>query len=242
VASPLLLGGIYFTRGLEIVLDSGFINRRLWDVQIAYRSRKILDDQPPPRQKWTLTPEAFNALLSWLDPDREQAGQRYEEIRSGLIKGFIRHGCTVPEDLADETINRVAKRIPEIAATYRGDPARYFYGVAHNVHMEYLRRPQVVPLPQTELRLSIAPTPPESTEDIEPVYSCLSGCMEQLTPRNREMILQYYRGERRVKIMLRRELAERLGVQLSLLRLQAQRVRAGLKKCILDCLSRKAPT
>jgi DNA-directed RNA polymerase specialized sigma24 family protein len=200
-----------------------------------------LDDQPSsPKKKWTLTPVAFDALLSWLDANRERAGERYEEIRSGLIRGFRKHGCPMPEELADETINRVAKRVPDIVATYVGDPGRYFYGVAHNVHMEYLRRPVFVSLPETELRLKDVPPPPEPLNGIEPVYECLKGCMEQLTSRNREMILQYYQGERQVKIRLRKELAERLGIKLANLRLQAQRVRTGLKKCIQNCLERKA--
>jgi len=53
------------------------------------------------------------------------------------------------------------------------------------------------------------------------------------------MILTYYKGERQVKIKLRKELADRLGIKLANLRLKAQKVRAELKKCILDCLERK---
>ena len=53
-------------------------------------------------------------MLAWLDSDRERAGQKYEEIRCGLIKIFVCQGCTDPEGLADETINRVIRKIPEI--------------------------------------------------------------------------------------------------------------------------------
>src|SRR5918911_1288958 len=90
--------------------------------------------------KWSLTRDAFDQLLSWLHPDREQAGKKYEEVRYKLIKIFGCRGCLTPEDLADETINRVARRLGDIAATYVGDPARYFCGVAQKVHMEYLRK------------------------------------------------------------------------------------------------------
>lgn len=193
------------------------------------------------KQKWTLTSEAFDGLLCWLDSDRERAGEKYEEIRSGLIRGFRRHGCTLPEELADETINRVARRLPEIAPTYVGNPARYFYGVAHNVHLEGLRaQPEFSPLSSEELSLRGAL--PEALDEIEPEYACLKQCMEQLTPRNREMILQYYQGERQVKIKLRQELAERLGIRLTNLRLQAQRVRANLRSCILLCLEQYGQT
>lgn len=190
------------------------------------------------KQKWVLTPEAFERLLTWLNHDHEKAGEKYEEIRSGLIKGFRRHSCKEPEELADETINRVAMRLSEIVATYEGDPARYFYGVAHNIHMEYLRRPVVVPLPQTGLSSRDASPPSQLAvqDDAERIDECLRSCMEQLSARNREMILSYYSGERQLKINLRKELAERLGIKLANLRLQAQRVRAALKKCIVNCL------
>src|SRR5215207_6031462 len=84
--------------------------------------------------------ENFEHLLEWLDPDRERAGARYEEIRRALIKIFTTRGCAEPEDLADETITRVCRKVRTIAPTYVGDPANYFYGVAKNVHLEYLRR------------------------------------------------------------------------------------------------------
>jgi hypothetical protein len=63
--------------------------------------------------------------------------------------------------------------------------------------------------------------------------------MEKLSPTNQVLISDYYQGERQEKIQRRKELAERLGITLALLRLKAQRVRASLKKCILECMGRK---
>src|SRR5215216_208156 len=67
--------------------------------------------------EWKLTNEEFDDLLSWLDPDRERAGIRYEEIRDDLIKKFRLCWCSAAEDLADETINRVVKKLPEFRET-----------------------------------------------------------------------------------------------------------------------------
>jgi DNA-directed RNA polymerase specialized sigma24 family protein len=189
-----------------------------------------------------LTAETFDGLLAWLDRDREQAGQMYEEIRLRLIRRFRQLGCLEPEECANETIDRVAKKLPDIIATYKGDPEPYFYAFAHYVYMEYLRKPTVVPLPPTELPLRDAPTTTahELFDEDEFMDACLRHCMEKLSERDREMILQYYSGERQVKIKLRKELADRLGIKLANLRLRAQRVRAGLKDCILDCMNRKA--
>jgi hypothetical protein len=42
---------------------------------------------------WELSQEAFDALLDWLDSDREQAALKYETIRRSLIKIFTGRGC-----------------------------------------------------------------------------------------------------------------------------------------------------
>ncbi|HEV3468187.1 MAG TPA: hypothetical protein VG148_02625 [Pyrinomonadaceae bacterium] len=180
-----------------------------------------------------MDPESFEGLLSWLDPERERAGEVYEKIRASLVRGFRAHGCATPEDLADETINRVASKLPEFRHAYVGDPARYFHRVAYYIYLEYLRRePEMSPLPEG--------LPANDADDVEPEYECLEKCIEQLNPRNRELVLQYYQGEKRVKIELRKKLAARFNLQLPLLRLQAHRVRTGLKKCIRECLKQHA--
>lgn len=79
------------------------------------------------------TQESFDKLLAWLHPDREQAGQRYEDIRRKLIKLFLSRGCNQPEELTDETINRVAQKIDKILEEYVGDPEYYFFAVARRV-------------------------------------------------------------------------------------------------------------
>lgn len=188
---------------------------------------------------WVLTQQDFDRLLRWLNPDRERAGARYEEIRTNLVRNFTRNGCPVPEDLADETFNRVAKKLPDIEATYVGDPAPYFYAVAYNVFRESLRKPVAVPLPEVE-RPSQNPPPGAGKEEEEQLDYCLSRCLEHLPPRNRELILQYYRGEKHVKINLRKELAAKHGLKMTALRLTAQRIRENLKKCILTCLEQSA--
>jgi RNA polymerase sigma factor (sigma-70 family) len=176
---------------------------------------------------WTLTQEAFDQLLVWLNPDREQAGNRYEQIRLRLIKIFACRGCVEPEELADETINRVIRKLTEIKESYEGDPALYFYGVAQKVHLEYIRRK---PVP-TDL-----PPQPEPVEEAEQEYECLERCMQKLTPQNREFVIQYYQQEKRAKIDNRRELAERLGIALNALRIRAHRLRATLHECVRQCL------
>jgi DNA-directed RNA polymerase specialized sigma24 family protein len=178
----------------------------------------------------TLAQEPFDRLLAWLDSDREYAGRKYEEIRYKLIKFFTCHGCTVPEELADRTIDRVANKMKVIAESYVGEPALYFYGVARNIYLEYLKK-NSSPLPR--------PVLPEPVEDVEQVYACLDQCLGQLPPDGRELILEYYQGDRGVKIEQRKELAGRLGIPVNALRIRAHRIRVGLQECMRRCVEQQ---
>lgn len=221
------------------MLDSCLVNRSSQPIRPSDGSRTILDDPPFFKQKWVLTPESFDGLLLWLDHDRERAGERYESIRSGLIKRFQQLGCSEAEELANETLDRVAKKLPTIVARYVGEREPYFFSIAYYVYREHLRKPVVMSLASIDFPHPNLPSAQEVFEK-ELLDFCLTHCIEKLHPNSREMIRDYYRGEKRDKIRSRQRLAERLGIKLANLRLRAQRVRTDLKKCILDCMERKA--
>lgn len=183
------------------------------------------------KKNWSLTQESFDRLLAWLGPGSEEAGRRYEEIRRSLIKIFTCRGCHESEDLADETINRVVAKLPDIEADYTGERALYFYGVANKVHLEYLRRRPAPPAP---------PPAPAPSEEEEREYECLLHCVGGLSSDHRELVLQYYREEKRAKIDNRKHLADRLGIALNALRIRAYRIRLGLQKCVEECVARGA--
>jgi DNA-directed RNA polymerase specialized sigma24 family protein len=180
-----------------------------------------------------LTQENFESLLAWLDADRELAGKRYEDIRRRLIKIFTSRGCSVPEELADETIDRVMGKVQELAVTYVGDKSLYFYGVAHNVYLEHCRKKPTVPVPHT---LTIAE--PDDGE-LEQEFQCLERCMQGLTTNNRHLVLQYYRDVKQAKINNRKLLADQLGIALNALRIRAFRIRATLQKCVQNCMAQR---
>jgi DNA-directed RNA polymerase specialized sigma24 family protein len=186
--------------------------------------------QTRPKKEWNMTQEAFDRFLVWLNPDPDRAGEIYEEIRRRLIKIFACRGCACPEDLADETINRVVRKSLEIAENYEGDPALYFYGVARYVHHEYLREK---PLPE--------PQPPaDGPSTAEEDYECLEQCMEKLPTRSKELVLQYYQEEKRGKIKHRKRLAKQLDIPLNALRIRACRIRTDLRTCVLECLQNRS--
>lgn len=172
-----------------------------------------------------LTAEEFNQLLSWLGEDRDSAAKRYEQIRSRLIRIFVCRGCSAADELADQTIDRVATKIGQIAGSYQGDPALYFYGVAEKIYLEHVKQVSV------PVRL-----PPErSSAEAEAKFQCLEGCMERLSVHNRELILAYYGNFEGGKKASRRDLAGRLGLGANALWIRAHRIREGLRKCVSDC-------
>ena len=176
-----------------------------------------------------LTKENFELLLSWLDPDADRAARKYEKIRHGLIRMFTSRGCADAESLADETIDRVALKLPGIKTRYESDPVRYLYGIANRVYQECLRREKLPGLPPP-------PASDEGAEEAERLSECLSECLERLSPANRDLILHYYEAEKQAKINARSELAAMLGVPANALRLRVHRIRSALHKCMEECV------
>jgi DNA-directed RNA polymerase specialized sigma24 family protein len=190
-----------------------------------------------------LTQENLEALLSWLDPDRDQAGRKYENIRRTLIKIFSWNGSSNPEDDADETINRVARKAPELKHAYTGDPAAYFYGVTKKVIMELRRREAAREVQWEEKPAKQLPgkfdLQEKAAEDSDRKFDCLEKCLQALRPENRQLILEYYQMEKQEKIDFRRELAEKAGIEIGSFRVKIHRIRLTLHKCIELCLREK---
>jgi DNA-directed RNA polymerase specialized sigma24 family protein len=168
---------------------------------------------------WTLEQPAFYELLNWFDPDTETAGRHYELIRQKLITLFRYRACVFPDELADETINRVARKLPQIKHNYVGSPARYFYGVAKRVYLEYIRAKPV---------RKLLPTPVVE-EDVEGLFQRLDYALSRLEQADRELVLSYYQGDGQSKIAHRKNLADQLGVNLSTLRTRIHRIRFQLR-------------
>ena len=179
---------------------------------------------------WPPTQEDFDRLLAWLDPDRDRAGERYEKIRRKLTLIFASRGGASPEDMTDECINRVIKKLPEIEPQYTGSPENYFIRVVDFIVLEWLRKNRPIEIP------CVGPVSPEMEEQMD----CLDGCLDRLPASTRELVLEYYQQEKRAKIDHRATLAQRLGIAVNALRIRAHRIRKHLENCVLKCLDKKA--
>ena len=184
------------------------------------------------RQKWTLTQDAFDKLLVAFGGDRESAGQKYLEIRNHLTRFFEWRGCSFPEDHADETINRMAKRVAEGEEIL--NHSGYAMGVARLLLLEINKGRQREQSALAEIGAMPDVYVPE--DEGESRLVCLRTCLETLSPDNRELILQYYHGEKGEKIENRKKLLDRLGIPVNTLRMRALRLRERLQSCVEDCL------
>ena len=186
----------------------------------------------PPRKPRGLTKEGFEALLAQLDPDdRDRAARLYEEIRRRLIRLLEWRGCEAPEDLADETINRVSRRIAEGVKLRSSDPYGYFCGVAHLVYKETLRQSA---RQRRALESGGWPPPQPVPETDNSLLECLRRCLADLAENERDLVLRYHQGED--NIQNRQTLAHELGIELNALRIRVHRVRRKLEGCVYKYL------
>jgi DNA-directed RNA polymerase specialized sigma24 family protein len=177
----------------------------------------------------TITKDSFDALLEWLDPDRDIAARRYEVIRAGLIRLFVSNGLADAEHYADETVDRVIKRLPEIRANYVNEPVRYFHGVARNVLREALRRREIA----TDVLPERSTTSRWAQSDLA---ECLRKCWRALPMEKRDLIYDYHVYDGHQKIESHKEMAGELTISVGALRTRAHHVRVDLEHCVKQCM------
>jgi len=196
--------------------------------------------------QWAINEVAFGKLLALFDTDAERAGEKYELMRSKLIKFFRCRGSRLPHELADEVMNRLARRVGQGEEIRRETLAEYFYGVAHNVLRESRRNPENLfssldTLPPSEhptenpVRLAERVT---AKQEAERRLECLEACVGKLSPETRQLVIAYYEEEEGAKIKNRQRLAESLGIPINALRIRVHRIRVKLEKCVTECLNR----
>ncbi len=166
-----------------------------------------------------LTEENFNKLLRWLDPDRDRAAEKYERIRFRSIRILAAKGCWEAEDVADQMVNVVASKIDWLLENYEGDPALYFYRVANYLFLEW-RKKNPGPNP---------PPPPPENHEIERLCGCLELCLQELSPADRKLVLEYHEGEKQARISNRKRLAQELGITSNALRIKVCHLHSRLR-------------
>ena len=186
-----------------------------------------------------LTSQAFIKLLERLGEDEEQAAQKYEDLRHTLIRSFEWRGAPFPEEQADETFNRLARKLEEGVEIRNIND--YAYTVARLVWLEALKGSDKRGAPLDEIQSEpIAPDTSREVAEKEDSLDCLDDCLDALPYASRDLIMEYYVDEKRDRIDRRRDLAERLGLRRDALANRAQRLRDKLEQCVTQCLQKKS--
>src|SRR5689334_6229698 len=137
---------------------------------------------PPP------TPEAFEKLMARLHPDRERAGEEHELLRLKLREYFRSRTCLYAEELTDETMNRLAKKIDEGEEVR--DVLRFCHGLAHWVWMEFLKRPEARRTTLDDLPKEPSVLPPSLWQKQR--EACFYHCLRQLPAGDGALIVEYW--------------------------------------------------
>lgn len=178
-----------------------------------------------------LTPENFERLLLCLNPNREKAGEEYLLLWQKMREYFAARGSIYADELADETISRLAKKIAD--GEVIRDIFRFSYGLSRLIWMESLRWPE-----NSYLSFENAPDVSFVLRDfllIEEENSCYLHCIHQLTAEEKNLITAYWEHEETFHYEARKHLAENLGITSTALRIRISRIKKKLDSCLENC-------
>jgi DNA-directed RNA polymerase specialized sigma24 family protein len=185
------------------------------------------------------SPEEMQALLLWLGEDEASGTREFMQIRQKLIVLFRYRGCYIPEELADETMDRSAQAVLKPGFERHENPIVFFRGVARNVYLEWLRKEKrfrTEPISEVDVESGKLA---DSQEPDDKLQICLERCLSTLPREKKTLLMRYYQSEKRAKIDERQLLAEELGIGVNALRIQVFRLRSVLRKCVDGCRAEK---
>lgn len=191
-------------------------------------------------------PPAFDKLLASLGVDRDAAAREYVIIHHKLTQYFEWNRGFPPEELADQTLDVIARKIGEdgLLRDSKGetvDRPRWFaflLGVARNILRESWRVPKP-PFPDS---------PPEPEVKRSSAQDCYAQCYDELLQSQRaeewRFLFEYYKEGAGIAKSRRKRLARRLGISQNALAIRMFRLKRDLKPefdaCMAECLKRQA--
>lgn len=195
--------------------------------------------------RWQLDRASLKALLDAFGPDTEQAAKKYFALQERLRRFFEWKSAEHVDELADETLDRLARRLKGSTARTADaivrNPEEFASGIARLVLYEQWRkrsrRERSIEELKREQECRQDARSSEEARRVEEMSAALDECMAKLTREQEELIRRYYSVEGRTQIDSRKRLAEELGVSMSGLRNRALRIRAELEDSVRERLS-----
>jgi hypothetical protein len=179
-----------------------------------------------PRSR-VVTADTFEKLLARLAPERERAGEEYENLRRRLTRYFDLKGLGSPDHAADETLDRLAQKIA--AGEDVRDYLHYAFGIAQWVYLERVRAEDR----ERRARTDLAQLQQASFPATAPYLESLEDCLDKLANEDRELLEAYYSESHYADLVQQRiALAQARKLTLNSLRLRVYRLRQVLERCI----------
>jgi DNA-directed RNA polymerase specialized sigma24 family protein len=170
---------------------------------------------------------SFDALLAVLGPTPDQSAAAYRQLHARLTRFFALNNAADPADLADRTLDRLARSLEsrEIAS-----PVAFALGIARLLLKEEARaRAKEIDAARDWTAVT---DPASDLAEKEDLLARLDRCLDRMPPERREMLRAYYGWAGSTRIEHHRLLAGRLGVSVHALRNRLLRARADLSICM----------
>jgi len=200
----------------------------------AAEKPKELASTGPSQNKWTPTQQSFEKLLAVFNPESDEAGKIYVNVRLKLLRLFERNGVTDAERYVDVTLDRVMRRLDE--GEIIANIMAFIYTVASYVRMEAWNEEKQQRIAESEIMKMTTHVQPQPVVE-SPRQLCLDQCREKLPVETQKLIHDYYSEEGSAKIRLRKQLAKGLGIEMNALRIRVHRIRLDLETCVKTCVS-----
>jgi DNA-directed RNA polymerase specialized sigma24 family protein len=195
------------------------------------------------KSNWTLTQESIDKLLAHLGEDHETAGLAYQELRSKLIIFFECNRSTDAEELADVTLNRIARKLCDGESIK--NPMLYALSVARYVLCEYWRRPELSAIPLDESVQEFESNYSSYAEDARAQHEaemrreeCMRRCLMKLPAQERKLLIDYYWCQKGSLADHRKKMAARMRITPNALSIQVHRLRGKLINSLEESLKR----
>lgn len=187
----------------------------------------------------------LHRLIRRLDADAANAWEKYRDLRTRLVKFFQWNQAPFSEELADEVLDRVARKPEEEEIR---NVAEFVIGVARNVLREGYKKNQRESHIDDWARGGESLAEPRDREeeivsnlDHRARLEVLRHCLENLKPEERSLAVDYYGAAEEKQKVHRQKLAAAAGVTMTALRVRANRLRDRLENCVNNGLQMRRP-
>ena len=172
-------------------------------------------------------------LLGALGETPEASGLEYERLRSKLILFFSRRMLPFPEDLADEALDRLARRI--VDGTVIDSIAAFALGIGRHLALEQIKNRSET---MGDDFWDNVPAPP-ATQSSEEEIARMERCLKTLRPDEASLLRGYYLATEGTPMKTRGRLAKRLGISANTLRQRVFLARQRLRDCMTGAETEK---